>query len=55
MLRILLEIVSAYNILDVIKCIYSSKNSKIKIPLLLVNFIVNTECQHSQNNAAVLY
>ena len=26
-----------------------------KITLLLVNIIANTECQHSQNNAAGLY
>ena len=32
-----------------------SKNSKLKIPLLLVNIIVNTECQHSQNSAVGLY
>ena len=32
-----------------------SKNSELKITLLLVNIIVNTECQHSQNNAAGLY
>ena len=33
---------------DVIKCTYYSKNSELKITLLLVNIIVNTECQHSQ-------
>ena len=38
----------AYNILDVVKCMYYSKNSELKITLLLVNIIVNTECQHSQ-------
>ena len=31
---------------------YRSKNSESKITLLLLNIIVNTECQHSQNNAA---
>ena len=29
---------------------YYSKNSELKITLLLVNIIVNTECQHSQND-----
>ena len=33
---------------------YFSKNRELKITLLLVNIIVNTECQHSQNNAAGL-
>ena len=32
-----------------------SKNSELKIALLLVNIIVNTECQHSQNSAVGLY
>ena len=32
-----------------------SKNSELKITLLLVNIIVNTECQHSQNSAVGLY
>ena len=32
-----------------------SKNSELKIALLLVNIIVNTECQHSQNGAVGLY
>ena len=49
MLRILLL---ASNILDIIKCMYYSENSELKITLLLLNIIVNTECQHSQNNAA---
>ena len=31
---------------------YYFKNSESKITLLLVNIIVNTECQHNQNNAA---
>ena len=34
---------------------YYSKNSELKITLLFVNIIVNTECQNSQNNAAELY
>ena len=34
---------------------YYSKNMGVKITLLLVNSIANTECQHSQNNAAGLY
>ena len=34
---------------------YYSKNSELKITFLLVNNIVNTECQHSQNSAAGLY
>ena len=34
---------------------YYSKISELKITLLLVNIIVNTECQHSQNSAAGLY
>ena len=34
---------------------YYSKNSDLKISLLLVNIIVNTECQQRQNNAAGLY
>ena len=51
-----LSLVCAHNISDVIKCMYKiySKNSELKITLLLVNIIVNTECQHSQNNAAGL-
>ena len=32
-----------------------SKNSELKIALLLVNIIVNTECQHSQKSAVGLY
>ena len=31
---------------------YYSKNSELKITLLLVNIIVNKKCQHSQNYAA---
>ena len=27
---------------------YYSKNSELKITLLLINIIVSTECQHSQ-------
>ena len=46
--------VCAYNILDVIKCMYYSKNSELKIALLSVNIIVNTEYQHSQNSAVGL-
>ena len=34
---------------------YYSKNSELKITLLLVNINVNTECQHGQNSAAGLY
>ena len=34
---------------------YYSKNSDLKIALLLVNIIENTQCQHSQNFAAGLY
>ena len=34
---------------------YSIMSELYKIILLLVNIIVNTECQHSQNNAAGLY
>ena len=45
----------AYNILDVIKCMHYSKNSELKIALLLIDIIVNTECQHSQNSAVGLY
>ena len=37
-----------YYILDVIKCMYYSKNSEIKVTLLLVNIFVNTECQHKR-------
>ena len=48
-----LFLVCAYTILDVIKCMYYSKNSRLNITLLLVNIIVNTEC--SQSNAAGLY
>ena len=55
MLRINLVIGCAFNILDVIKCMHYSKNSELKIALLLVNIIVNTECQHSQNSAVGLY
>ena len=33
---------------------YHSKNSELKITLILINIIVNTECQHSQNSAAGL-
>ena len=33
---------------------YYSKNGELKITLLLVNIIVNTERQHSQNYAAGL-
>ena len=44
----------AYNILDVIKCMHYSKNSELKIALLLVNIIVYTECQQSQNSAVGL-
>ena len=32
-----------------------SKNSELKIALLLANIIVNTECQHSQNSVVGLY
>ena len=32
-----------------------SKNSELKIALLLINIIVNTECQHSHHSAAGLY
>ena len=32
-----------------------SKNSELKIALLFVNIIANTECQHSQNSAVGLY
>ena len=31
-----------------------SKNSELKIAWLLVNIIVKTECQHSQNSAVEL-
>ena len=31
------------------------QNSELKITLLLVNIIVNTECHHSQNNTAGQY
>ena len=42
--------------LDVIKCMYYSKNMELrKITLLLVNIIANTECQQSQNNATGVY
>ena len=34
---------------------YSKKNSELKLTLLLVNIIVNIECQHCQNSAAGLY
>ena len=44
----------AFNISDVIKCMYYSKNSELKITLLLVNIIVKAECQKSQNNAVEL-
>ena len=43
-----------YYILNIIKYTYYSKNSELKITLLLVNIIVNTECQQSQNRAAGL-
>ena len=33
---------------------FYSKNSELKITLLLVNITVNTDCQYSQNNAAGL-
>ena len=36
-----------------LKCVYGSKNCELKITLLLVNFIVNTECK--QRHAAGLY
>ena len=38
------------------KTVYTncSKNSELKITVLLVNIIVNTECQHSQNSAVGL-
>ena len=32
----------------------ASKNSELKITLLLVNIIITTECQHSQNSAVGL-
>ena len=48
------DLVSAYNILDLTKCMFYSKHSELNITLLLVNIIVNTECQHSQHNAAGL-
>ena len=48
------DFVCAYNIFDVIKCVYYFKKG-VQITLLLVNIIANTECQHSQNNAAGLY
>ena len=31
------------------------KKYRVEITLLFVNIIANTECQHSQNNAAGLY
>ena len=34
---------------------YCSKNSELKIALLLVNVIVKTVCQQSQHSAAGLY
>ena len=34
---------------------YYSENSELRITLLLVNIVVNTECQDSQNNNAGLY
>ena len=34
---------------------YHSKDSELKTTWLLVNIIVNTECQHSQISAAGLY
>ena len=37
------------------KYMYSSKNSELEITLLLVNIIVNTECQQRQQNAVGLY
>ena len=33
---------------------HNSKNSELKITLLLVNIYANTECQHSQNGAVGL-
>ena len=33
---------------------YYSKISELKITLLSVNIIVNTECQHGQNSAVEL-
>ena len=42
-------------VVHVIKCMHFSKNSELKITLLLVNIIVNTECQHTQNSAVGLY
>ena len=38
-----------------VQCMYYSKKYGVKITLLLVNIIANTECQRSQNNAAGLY
>ena len=50
--NISLWLVCAYNILNIIKFIYCSKNSEL---MLLVNtIIVNTERQHSRNNAVGL-
>ena len=40
--------------LDEIKCMYCSINNELKT-LLLVQIIVNRECQHNQYNDAGLY
>ena len=39
------EYLHAYNILNIMKCMYCSKSSELTITLLLVNIVVNTECE----------
>ena len=52
---IFLWLACAYYILNIKLYTNYSKNSELKITLLLVNIIVNTECQQSQNSAVGLY
>ena len=53
--NLFLYLACAYYILNIKLNSNRSKNSELKITLLLVNIIVNKECQHSQNSAVGLY